>query len=123
MDKNSVQTATFTVTNADADLGSAIAAGMIRFIYRVKWINEFAGANLLTLGKRENGAGVTTTLDVFQAALQYDQDADPDELTDDSDPLYSVGGAGATGASYLRGGTDNGNMYVTIWYEDAPAPT
>lgn len=123
MQKDSVEVATFTVTTVEGNIGSAVPQGMTRFIYRVKWINQYAGANLMTLGKRENGAGTTTDLDVFQAALQYDQDVDPDKLDEDSDPLYSVGGAQSTGDSYLRAGTNNGNMNLTIWYEDSEAPT
>jgi hypothetical protein len=109
------------VTTADANFGSAIPQNMKRCIYRVKVQNEYDGANLLTLGKRENGAGATTTVDVFQSALQYDIFTDPEQLQENSEPLYEVGGKGDTGDSYVRAVTDNGNAYLTIWYVDKPA--
>lgn len=121
INNDELQTVVATVTTADANVGSAIPANMKRFVYRVKMINLFAGANLLTLGKREDGAGATTTLDYFQAATQYEGQADPDELQENAAPLYSVGGKGDTGDSYLRAVTDNGNAYLTIWYIDKPA--
>lgn len=122
--KNALQTATFTVTAVDGNLGTQIPQNMFRYIYRIKWINNFNGPNLLTLGKRENGAGATTVVDTFQAALQYDQDADPSEIREASVPLYAIGGTGTGGTSFLRGVCSAaGTFTVTIWYEDAPTPS
>jgi hypothetical protein len=122
--KNALQTAVFAVNNVDANIGTQIPQNMFRYIYRVKWTNLFNGPNLLTLGKRENGAGATTVVDTFQAALQYDNDVDPDELREESLPLYAIGGTGATGASFLRAVCSAaGTFALTIWYEDAPTPS
>jgi hypothetical protein len=122
--KNALQTAVFAVNNVDANIGTQIPQNMFRYIYRVKWTNLFAGPNLLTLGKRENGAGATTVVDTFQAALQYDQDVDPNELREESLPLYTIGGTGGTGTSFLRAVCSAaGTFALTIWYEDAPTPS
>jgi len=110
-----------TVTNADADIGTAIPANKRRFIYRIKLVNAFAGPNLLTLGKRENGAGATTPIDYVQLAVQYDIFRDPEELKEDAAPLYIIEGAGAGGASHMRGVMDAGNAYLSYWYVDAEA--
>ena len=110
-----------TVTVADADIGGAIPANMRRFIYRIRLGNAFAGPNLLTLGHRENGAVGTTNIDYVQLAVQYDIVADPEELTEEAMPLYIIEGAGAGGASHLRGIMSAGNAYLTYWYIDAEA--
>ncbi|GAI08906.1 unnamed protein product [marine sediment metagenome] len=94
---------------------------MRRFIYAIKATNIFNGANLLSIGKRENGIGITTPLDYVQAATQYETWKDPDELKEDSAPLYDVEGAKAGGASYLRAVAVGASFYLTIWYIDAPA--
>lgn len=121
MRKDALRTEVATITTADADVGSAVPQNMRRYIYRVKANNQHNGANLLTLGKRENGAGATTTIDYLQMTSHYETLTDPDELKEDAAPLYIVEGKGASGNSYLRAVTDNGNAYLTIWYEDAPA--
>ena len=100
--RDDIKTTVATVTTADANVGSAIPQNMRRFIYRIKAINIHTGANLLTLGKREDGAGVTTTIDYVQFATQYEIFPDPDELKEDSAPLYVIEGKGTTGDSYLR---------------------
>ena len=124
MKKDALHTTSYLVTNVDTAFGSQIPINMLRYIYRVKWINLFDGANLLTLGKRENGAGPpTVVVDVFQAALQYDQDTDLEDLDENSAPLYVIGGTGATGASFLWAVATQNNMILVIWYEDAPAPS
>jgi hypothetical protein len=119
--RDELKTAVATITPADANVGSAVPANMFRFIYKLKVTNLFAGANLLTLGKRENGAGATTVIDYVQAATQYETWNDPDELKEDAAPLYIIGGKGSTGDSYVRAVTNNGNAYLTLWYVDAPA--
>jgi len=119
--REDLRTTVATVTTADANIGSAVPQNKRRFIYRIKVINEYDGANLLTLGKRENGAGSTTTIDYVQLATLYDIFPDPEELHEDSVPLYIIEGAGSSGSSYLRAVTGSGNAYLTIWYIDAPA--
>ena len=87
MKLDALRTVVATVTNADANVGLAIPANMRRAIYKIKATNLFAGINLLTLGKRENGAGATTVMDYIQAVLQYDIWNEPDELKEDAAPL------------------------------------
>ena len=121
MNRDELRTQTAQVTTVDADFGSAIPANMRRYIYAIKVVNEYGGNNLLTLGKREDGASSTTVVDYWQAATQYELLVHPDELKEDALPLYVVEGKGSTGDSYLRAVTDLGNAYLTIWYVDAPA--
>lgn len=121
LNRADIKTAVATIGAADVNVGSAIPANMRRFIYAIKAINIAAVANLLTLGKRENGAGATTIIDYVQAAIQYDMWKDPDELKEDSAPLYVIEGAGTTGASYMRAEAGVASFYLTIWYIDSPA--
>ena len=121
LNRDDLKTAVAIVGAADADVGSAIPQNMRRFVYAIKATNIFNGANLLTIGKRENGAVGTTIIDYVQAAIQYDMWKDPDELKEDSAPLYIVEGAGTGGASYLRAEAGGASFYLTIWYIDAPA--
>lgn len=124
MKKDAIRQATFVVTNADANIGTQIPQDHNRYIYRVKWINLFAGINQLVFGKRENGAGATTTVDTFQATLLNDQDTDPEDgLKEDAVPLYTIGGTGTGGTSFLRAVATQNTMILTIWYEDAAAPS
>lgn len=121
--RSDLRTATILLTLAGGDVavGSNIPLNMFRFIYKIKAINEFAGGpNLITLGRRENGAVATTVIDYVRFATQYETWVDPDELKEDSAPLYVVGGQGAVGASTFRAFVSAGNAYLTISYIDAP---
>lgn len=94
--------------------GSTVApANMRRYIYKIKTVNEFAGANTLTLN-RGSATVVGALIDEIAHAIQYDMWADPDELKKDSAPLYILEAAEGLWLS-----TDNGNCQVTIWYVDA----
>lgn len=121
LNRDDLKTAVATIVAADGNVGSDIPQNMRRFIYAIKATNIFAGANLLTIGKRENGAGATTIIDYVQAATQYETWKDPDELKEDSAPLYIIEGKGDTGDSYLRAEASGASFYLTIWYIDAPA--
>lgn len=121
LNRDDLKTTVATIGTSEANIGSAVPANMRRYIYKIKAINIFNGANLLSVGKRENGAGSTTWLDYVQAAVQYDTWVDPDELKEDSAPLYIVEGKGSTGDSYLRAAAGSASFYLTIWYIDAPA--
>ncbi|MBA7659283.1 hypothetical protein ES703_67260 [subsurface metagenome] len=124
LNRDDLKTQVAQVTTDEANFGGddavAVPQNMRRFIYAIKAINEYDGANLLTLRKVENAAAVET-IDYVQFATQYETWKDPDELKEDSAPLYIVEGKGDTGDSYLKAVTDNGNAYLTIWYIDAPA--
>ena len=129
MKLDALKTVTVTVTIAEADVGTAIPANIRRAIYKIKATNLFAGVNLLTLGKRENGAGATTVIDRIQTVLIYDIWNDPDELKEDSAPLYIVEGpvvsptVPAVGTSFIRAVCSAASQfYLTLWYADTPAP-
>ena len=121
-----LKTATAPVTVADATVGSAVPVDFVRNIYRVRFINSFAGANQLLIGSRENGAGVTANLDTLQAAVTLEMITDPDELKEDAAPLYVVSGGPSRGpsaavppaTSLVRMATSAGNGIVTYWYTD-----
>lgn len=123
--RDELRTVTATITTTEGNVGSAVPQNMRRFIYKIKATNEHAIANLLTLGKRENGVLVTTVIDRIRWATQYEIWNDPDELEEDATPLYIVEGAGAAGTSFLRAVTSlmtaGIGAYLTIWYVDAPA--
>lgn len=122
VNRDDLKTTTVTVTNVDAAVGSNVPRNMRRFIYKIKAQNIFAGVNLLTLGKRENGAVGTTNIDLIAFGAQYEYWNDPEELKEDALPLYIVEGAGAVGASTLRAlAAQAVSVYLTVWYIDAPA--
>jgi len=121
LNRDDLKTHVQTITNVDADVGSAIPENMRRFIYKIKATNLHNAANLLTLGKREDGAVGTTDIDYVQFANEYDIWNDPDELKEDAAPLYVIEGKGDTGDSYLRAVVANATAYLIITYIDAPA--
>lgn len=128
MKVDALKTLVATVGVADANIGTPIPSLMKRVIYKMKWENEFAGVNLLTLGKRENGAGATTVIDYGRAIAQYDAFIDPDSLHEDSAPLYTIDGPPDTadptyvGTSYIRAQATGASIFLTLWYEDVSAP-
>jgi len=118
--KSELQTITIVAGLVDAAIGPAIPLNHRRYVYSVKGVNQFAGANVLTVGARENGAGATVALWYLSGVLAGDVDQDPDdELTENAVPLFSVGGAGAAGASTARVVTSAGNMLVAMRYVDS----
>ena len=121
INRDELQQAVATITAVDANIGTNVLANFRRFIYRVKLTNLFAGVNLITLGERINGAGVTTAIDYIQFILLYDLYIDPEELEEDAAPIYIIDGAGAGGASTLRAVGSAGNAYFAYWYIDAEA--
>lgn len=115
-----LRTTVATVGAAPANIGTAVPQNMRRYIYRIKATNIFAGVNLLTLSKQENGV-VLAPIDYVQSVLFGDVFPDPDELKEDSAPLYIVEGGGAGGASYLRAVATAASVLLTFWYVDKPA--
>lgn len=89
------------------------SANMRRYIYRIKTVNEFDGANMLSLN-RGSATVVGALIDKIAHALQYDMWPDPDELKEDSAPLYILEAAEGLWLS-----TSAGDCQVTIWYVDA----
>jgi hypothetical protein len=127
---DALRTVTAIVTPADTDVGSTIPQNMRRAIYKIKVTNLGIGPNLVILGKRENwvAPAATVVIDYIQAAIQYDIWNDPDELKEDSAPLYIVEGSGLSALgvvqpSNVRAVCDAGlTAYMTLWYVDEAAP-
>lgn len=114
MNKQSLRTAIVTANTGYQSLGTQIPTNMRRYVYRIKATNQFNGANKLTLAR--GPAGSEVAVDYIQTALIYDIWPDPDELKEDSAPLYIFEAVD----TYIRVITDSGNMNVIIWYCDEP---
>ncbi len=128
LNRDELKTVTAAITAADAAIGSVVPQNMRRFIYRVKWVNTVALANLFTLGMRENGAGATTVLDRAQLVVFGQMETDPDDLEEDALPLFIIDGpaqnftiipVGATTVRAFCGA--GGTGFLTLWYIDVPA--
>ena len=127
LNRDELKIAFAATVGADQTVGSAIPVNMRRFIYRVRFDNLAAGLNTLVVGKRENGAVGTTVIDTLTANVTGDY-TDPEELHEDSAPLYVIDGGPSGGATattppstslvrFASPGTGN----VTYWYVDEPA--
>ena len=115
MKKQSLRTALIVANNAAyQSLGSLIPTNMRRYVYRIKAINQFAGANMLSLAR--GPAGAETVIDHLQAATQYETYIDPDEFKESAAPIYIFEAVD----QYIRVITDNGNCDVFIEYCDEP---
>lgn len=124
--RTSPPTAVALGVGAEVTVGSAVPQNHRRFIYRIRYISQFAGPNALRLGKQENG-GVTVPVDVIQTVVLDEMVTDPDELHEDSAPLYIIDGPPGQAPvlpalnSLVRAYTDAGAGILTYWYIDAPA--
>jgi hypothetical protein len=115
VNKQSLKTAVITANNAAyQSLGTAIPANMRRYIYRIKTVNLIAGLNELTLAR--GPAASEVAVDYLPAATQNEVYIDPDELKEDSAPIYIF----EAGDANIRVITDNGNMRVFVIYADEP---
>ena len=125
--RTSLPTAVALGAGAEVTVGNAIPQNHRRFIYRIRFTNLVAGPNQLLLGKRENGAGVTTAVDQIQSAVVNEVVNDPEELFENSAPLYIIDGppgqvpVAAALNSLVRAYTDAGAGILIYWYIDAPA--
>ena len=125
--RTSPPTAVAMGAGAEVTVGVAVPQNHRRFIYRIRFTNQVAGPNALSLGKRENGAGVTTAVDVIQAAVVNEMVNDPEELREDSAPLYVIDGPPGQAPvlpalnSLVRAFTSAGAGTLTYWYLDSPS--
>ncbi|MFA6358891.1 MAG: hypothetical protein WCY09_09575 [Candidatus Omnitrophota bacterium] len=125
MERDEILSFTGAVAAADATFGSAIPVDVTRYIWRIRWISNL-GAEQLLVGRRENGAGATTNIDTLDARVPGQQQ-DPEELHEDSAPLYVIRGGPSRGqtatvppsTSLFRLATTVGAGTVTIWYTDS----
>ena len=114
MDKRGLNSVVGTITDAGVAFGTVVPANMRRYIYKIKTANQFAGPNQLQFGYKPTGAAVI--LDYIEHANQYDMWNDPDEVKEDSAPIYILP---AGSQPYGIGSAVGGTIYVFILYEDS----
>lgn len=113
MNKQALRIAVVTANIAAyQSLGTAIPANMRRYVYRIKTVNLLAGLNELTLAR--GPAASEVAIDYLPAATENEVYIDPDELKEDSAPIYIFEAADTN----IRVITNNGNMRVFIVYAD-----
>ena len=124
--RTSLPTAVPAGVGAEVTVGSAIPQNHRRFIYRIRFTNLGVGPSILMLGKRENGAAATTAVDNIQAVILDEMITDPEELREDSAPLYVIDGppgqapVAAALQSLVRAYTTVNAGTLTYWYIDSP---
>lgn len=128
LNRSELKTVTIAVTDVDTQVGTVVPINMRRYIYRAKFRNTVNAPNIITLGHRQNGAGATTVLDTTGLVVLHQTEYDPDELKEDSAPLYVVEGPASTptvtpvGNSTVRTLCSAGlTGQLTLWYIDANA--
>ena len=113
-DKRALNSALGTITNAGVPFGFAVPADMRRYIYKIKTANQFAGANQLQFG-HQTAVPANVILDWIEHAVQYDMWNDPDEVHEDSAPIYII----PAGSQPYGIASAAGNIMVYIEYEDS----
>ncbi len=114
VDKRGLQPLQATAPLAGGVFGTTVPTNMRRYIYKIKTANQFAGPNQLNLGHSDDAGATHTDLDYIEHAVQYEMWNDPDELKEDSAPLYFIP---AGSQIYLE--TDAGDIECYFLYEDA----
>jgi len=114
VDKRALNSVLGTITNAGVAFGTHVPANMRRYIYKIKTANQFAGPNQLQFG-HQTAAPANVVLDYIEHAVQYDMWNDPDELTEDSLPIYII----PAGSQPWGIASAAGDIMVYIVYEDA----
>jgi len=123
-DASEIQSLYVSVTNADLPILPQVPIGHRRYILGVDMQNLFGGINLLTLGKRELGAGATTVLDRFSFTLVRDFLSKPGgPILDNALPLYIIEGSSPTtpaNTSFMRAFCSAaGTVDLTVFWVDA----
>ena len=98
-------------------LGSRIETNRIREIYWIKLLNRYAGTNIVDILERASG-GPVKVKDRW-SLVQEDTQVWPDELKEDSVPLYVVRTDNAS-VKYVRATCDAGGAFVRVMYRDLP---
>ena len=122
MNKQSLITAVVTIAGNDTyeDLGTAIPQNMRRYVYQVKIIKEGGGAeSLITLADRL-GVAAETEKDLWYLTTPRETLVHPDELKEDSAPLYIFEGSSSTADRYIRVKSTLLGVIITITYADEP---
>lgn len=121
MKKQALRTAVVTIAGADTyeNLGSKIAQNLRRYIYSIKLVNANVGANKFTIADRL-AAAAETEKDIWYLLTAYETIMHPDELKEDSAPIYIFEGSSATEDRYIRIKSDIAAVIATIEYCDEP---
>lgn len=122
MKRDELRTAKVTIAANDTyeNLASAIPQNMRRYVYKVKVIKDSGGAaSLITIADRL-GTATETEKDLWYLTTPYETLVDPDELKEDSAPLYTFEGSSSAANRYIRVKSTLLGVIVTIWYVDAP---
>ena len=114
-DKRALNSELAAVTNVGVTFLSAVPANMRRYIYKIKTANQFAGANQLQFG-HITAPAAAVILDWIEHVLAGDMWNDPDEVNEDSLPIYII----PAGSQPYGIASAAGNIMVYILYEDAP---
>lgn len=122
MNKQSLITAFVTIAgnNTYENLATAIPQNMRRYVYRIKAIKDGGGAaSLITLADKLGAFGETEK-DLWWLVVPYDTWNDPDEITENSSPLYIFEGSSSTASRFIRCKATTLGAIITIWYCDEP---
>lgn len=118
INKRGLQTQQATATTGDAVFGTAVPSNTRRYIYKIKTVNTYAGANQLEIGYSHDDGETHDTLDYINHATEHEMWNDPDNLTEDSLPIYIIPYHADGNKLYLT--TNNGDsVEVYIEYEDS----
>jgi len=105
------------LANTYENFGTKIPQNMRRYVYGVKFINPNTGANEVHLADRL-GIAAEVTKDPWYLVTPYETIVHPDELKEDSAPVYIFEGSSATEDRYIRIKSDVAGVIATLWYCD-----
>jgi len=116
VDKRALQSVLGTIDNTVGGIafGTVVPANMRRYIYKIKTVNQFNGANQLQFG-HQTAPAAGVIVDYIDHVLIHDMWNDPDELKEDSLPIYII----PAGSQLWGLASAAGDIYVYIEYEDS----
>ena len=101
------------------NFGTKIPQNLRRYVYGIKLMNPNTGFNKVTLADRL-GTAAEVTKDPWHLTLAYETIVHPDEMKEDSAPVYIFEGSSATEDRYIRIKSDVAGVIATLWYCDEP---
>lgn len=119
MNKQALITTVVETTAAYQDFGNKIPQNMRRYIYGLKLMNPNTGFNKVYLADRLGVAGEVEK-DPWYLALAYETIVHPDEMEENSMPIYIFEGSSATLDRYIRIKSNVLGVIATLWYCDEP---
>jgi len=99
------------------NLGPRLEANRIREVFWIKFLNRAAGTNNVQIHERASG-GSPKVKDVWSLLLN-DTVAWPDELKENSLPLYTIRTDTAS-VKYMRATCDGGGAFIRMLFRDLP---